>query len=89
MKYLIKYFSKRPPASKMAVMELDTIVFDKRDISKSIKMVHFPIYILCEAKYTSCSICATSYKEDEEGKKMPCKHVFHTDCLVEWLNLVC
>lgn len=79
---------KRPPASKMSIMELDTIVFDKKDLRKLKSYWRIECHSTFAVKHTNCSICTANYKENDEGKKMPCKHVFHTDCLVEWLNQV-
>lgn len=45
-------------------------------------------YTFIIEKYEACSICTVNYKIGDEGKKMPCKHVFHTDCLVQWLSNV-
>jgi hypothetical protein len=35
-----------------------------------------------------CSICMEDFKLNEEAKKLPCKHYFHTQCITEWLKLV-
>ncbi|PPR94091.1 hypothetical protein GOBAR_AA26574 [Gossypium barbadense] len=34
-----------------------------------------------------CSICLEKFKEEEEGSEMPCKHVFHSDCVEKWLRI--
>lgn len=34
-----------------------------------------------------CSICQETFKDDETVRRMPCKHDFHHDCIVKWLNL--
>ena len=31
-----------------------------------------------------CSICLTPYEEGEEIKRLPCLHVFHSDCVDPW-----
>jgi hypothetical protein len=61
-----------PPASHMAIEELDTIVFDERDLRKY--------------GAEQCPVCTNGFKLDEEAKKLPCKHVFHTDCILPWLG---
>ena len=35
-----------------------------------------------------CPVCLLEYETDEQVKQMPCKHVFHPDCLLVWLNKV-
>ncbi|XP_022774498.1 E3 ubiquitin-protein ligase RING1-like [Durio zibethinus] len=34
-----------------------------------------------------CSICLEAFKEDEEAREMPCKHVFHSGCVEKWLGI--
>ncbi|KAI3496967.1 hypothetical protein L1887_39346 [Cichorium endivia] len=35
---------------------------------------------------SSCAICLRSFKNREEGRELPiCKHVFHLECIDEWL----
>lgn len=36
---------------------------------------------------TACPICQDDFKQDEEGIKLPCNHLFHPDCIVEWLKV--
>ena len=31
-----------------------------------------------------CSICLVEYEEDEELVALPCKHVYHEDCVASW-----
>ena len=33
-----------------------------------------------------CSICLTEFDGDEEVSSMPCKHVYHQECLIQWLK---
>jgi hypothetical protein len=33
-----------------------------------------------------CSICLDAFKLNDNAKKLHCKHVFHTSCLMPWLN---
>ncbi|KAF9375678.1 hypothetical protein BGX21_003726 [Mortierella sp. AD011] len=34
-----------------------------------------------------CAICLCDYEDDEELRKMSCRHYFHKDCVDEWLRL--
>ncbi|KAM0941092.1 putative transcription factor C2H2 family [Dioscorea sansibarensis] len=36
---------------------------------------------------TSCSICLEDFVVDTEVKEMPCKHFFHSECVLRWLEL--
>jgi hypothetical protein len=64
-----------PPTSDFIIQELDTFIFDER----------------CLVKYkdTKCAVCSELFKVSEEVKKLPCQHLFHSDCIVPWLKLVC
>jgi len=34
----------------------------------------------------TCTICLGDFANGEEVRKMPCKHLFHTECIDEWLK---
>ncbi|THU49430.1 hypothetical protein C4D60_Mb06t09490 [Musa balbisiana] len=38
-------------------------------------------------KNTSCSICLEDFEVGDEGREMPCKHTFHSGCILPWLDL--
>ena len=33
-------------------------------------------------------MCMEDFKLDESVRQLPCQHMFHTDCIVPWLELV-
>ncbi|XP_056159284.1 E3 ubiquitin-protein ligase SGR9, amyloplastic-like [Syzygium oleosum] len=33
-----------------------------------------------------CVICKDEISREEEAARMPCKHIFHHECIVRWLN---
>ena len=35
-----------------------------------------------------CSICLKVPKEKDIINKLPCKHIFHKECIVEWLSKI-
>lgn len=78
----------------MAIEELDTIVFDERDLRKQNWVTIRRWQQLTDTsklgKYGAeqCPVCTNGFKIDEEAKKLPCKHVFHTDCILPWLGRV-
>ena len=34
-----------------------------------------------------CAICADEYCLGQDAKRLPCKHFFHTECILQWLGL--
>mmetsp|Transcript_43389 Transcript_43389/g.97671 ORF Transcript_43389/g.97671 Transcript_43389/m.97671 type:complete len:130 (+) Transcript_43389:1517-1906(+) len=33
-----------------------------------------------------CMVCLCDFENDEQVRHLPCKHVFHTGCIDEWLG---
>jgi len=61
-----------PPASQLAIQELDEISIEKRHIDKKMQ----------------CSVCTEFFELKEYATQLPCKHWFHTEsCLHPWLKL--
>ena len=44
-------------------------------------------YCINQGEVNSCPICLSDYLEDEEVMRLPCKHLFHSKCIQEWLEL--
>ena len=42
--------------------------------------------LLDHNSHTACSICLENYEVGEMVRVLPCRHVFHTDCIVPWLT---
>ncbi|KAJ4897788.1 E3 ubiquitin-protein ligase RING1-like [Raphanus sativus] len=61
-----------PPASKSAVEGLPTVKVTK-DMMRS--------------EMNQCAVCMDEFEDGGDVKQMPCKHVFHQDCLMPWLEL--
>ena len=60
-----------PPASSEAIDNLLKIKIQVQELGEN----------------TECSICQDDFKQDEEAIKMPCNHLFHPGCIVEWLTV--
>ncbi|KAG2315949.1 hypothetical protein Bca4012_066794 [Brassica carinata] len=61
-----------PPASKSAIEGLPTVKVTK-DMLRS--------------EMNQCAVCMDEFEDGGDVKQMPCKHVFHQDCLMPWLEL--
>ena len=35
-----------------------------------------------------CSVCKEDFTPGEHLMKLPCKHLYHKDCVIPWLELV-
>jgi hypothetical protein len=61
-----------PPASKFAIKNLEVVWIDENHILEDL----------------SCPICMDPFEISTKSLQFPCKHLFHEDCLVEWLQKV-
>ncbi|KAF3528601.1 hypothetical protein DY000_02042297 [Brassica cretica] len=61
-----------PPASKSAIDALPTV-------KVTLDMLN--------SEMNQCAVCMDEFEDGRDVKQMPCKHVFHQDCLMPWLEL--
>ncbi|GJR23187.1 E3 ubiquitin protein ligase RING1-like protein [Tanacetum coccineum] len=61
-----------PPASKSAVEKLPSVKVGKE---------------ILESDYSDCAVCKDGFELDEEVKKLPCKHMYHSDCIIAVLGI--
>lgn len=61
-----------PPASKSAVEALPTIKVDEA---------------MLKSDLAQCAVCKDDFELGTVVKQMPCKHVYHDDCILPWLEL--
>ncbi|KAF8397450.1 hypothetical protein HHK36_016367 [Tetracentron sinense] len=62
---------EHPPASKAAVESMPTI-----EIVDS--------HVVTESH---CAVCKEQFEIGSEAREMPCKHIYHSDCILPWLSL--
>eukprot|EP01125_Pyxidicula_operculata_P011592 TRINITY_DN379_c0_g1_i1.p1 TRINITY_DN379_c0_g1~~TRINITY_DN379_c0_g1_i1.p1 ORF type:complete len:177 (+),score=48.86 TRINITY_DN379_c0_g1_i1:357-887(+) len=63
--------NKQPPTSASAIEDLDIINFDESTLKKY---------------KDTCPVCAENFVLGDEARKLPCRHIFHNDCIIPWLN---
>ena len=62
-----------PPAAKSEINKLKKYVLSKENLKK----------LGCE---NSCSVCKEDFVIGNKMMDLPCKHYFHEECLMPWLN---
>ncbi|KAL8089672.1 hypothetical protein AgCh_039232 [Apium graveolens] len=63
--------SEHPPASKSAVESLPRVEICDRHVSGE----------------AQCAVCHESFVLGVEAREMPCKHLYHSDCILPWLAM--
>lgn len=43
---------------------------------------------VCVDKGLKCPVCLLEFEEQETVREMPCKHLFHSSCILPWLGKV-
>ncbi|MEQ2244162.1 hypothetical protein ILYODFUR_014353 [Ilyodon furcidens] len=59
-----------PPAAKAAVQTLTVVVISAEQADRGLK----------------CPVCLLEFEEQETVREMPCKHLFHSGCILPWLG---
>ncbi|KAI0500519.1 hypothetical protein KFK09_018733 [Dendrobium nobile] len=62
-----------PPASKSAVEALPIIEISEEMVAGDVE--------------AQCAVCKDEFELGAEAMQMPCKHIYHQDCIVRWLEL--
>lgn len=62
---------EQPPASKAAIESMPTIEIDDSHITTE----------------SHCAVCKEAFELGAEAREMPCKHIYHPDCILPWLSL--
>ncbi|BFY98399.1 hypothetical protein BsWGS_01439 [Bradybaena similaris] len=60
-----------PPAQKDKIENLPRIVVDQSHVDKMLQ----------------CSICMDEFELSMEVRKLPCDHLYHSECIVKWLEM--
>lgn len=60
-----------PPASESAINSLPTVIITGQ---------------LLHSEMSQCAVCKDDFEEGTQVKQMPCKHLYHDDCILPWLK---
>ena len=58
----------------------------KNILPKSFKMDEIELKKLNESSHDNCIICLENYKINDKTTYLPCFHIFHENCLIEWFR---
>lgn len=59
-----------PPASRSSLDNLPTVKITKKDVRSD----------------SHCPVCKEKFELGSQARKLPCKHLYHSDCIVPWLE---
>ncbi|CAK8566599.1 unnamed protein product [Lathyrus sativus] len=62
---------ENPPATKAAIDSLPTIEIDKTHLEME----------------SHCAVCKEAFELNTVVREMPCKHIYHPECILPWLAL--
>ncbi|MFS8015958.1 putative transcription factor C2H2 family [Helianthus anomalus] len=63
--------TKHSPASKAAVESMPVIQISDVHVSTELQ----------------CAVCIEAFDIGDDAREMPCKHIYHSDCILPWLNV--
>lgn len=61
----------QPPASKAAIESMPIIKIVSNHVSTE----------------SHCAVCKEPFELDADAREMPCKHIYHSDCILPWLSI--
>lgn len=64
---------ENPPASKAAIESMPHVTIKECHVSSD--------------SQSHCAVCTEAFEVDTEAREMPCKHIYHTECIVPWLSM--
>ena len=59
-----------PPAAKAAVASLPTVVIGAEEVEQK----------------EECAICKDAFELNETAQRLPCRHLYHKQCISPWLD---
>jgi len=75
--YILAGENKKPPVSKEAIEKLGKFKMNEKYCKKNDKGL---------IEHPTCSICLSDIKMEEETLLVPCGHLYHCPCILNWFN---
>jgi hypothetical protein len=70
-----------PPASKEFIEKLESLNFSEKTLNNRVTGPLDRISVI------TCAVCLEELYQESNGKKLPCRHCFHADCILSWLKI--
>lgn len=80
-----------PPTSRKIIETLPDSVIDRRGTSYSIIILKIFVSVIKFINHcldAQCPVCLKQFDIGETAKLLPCKHEFHSPCIIPWLEKV-
>lgn len=61
-----------PPAAKSAIDSLPLVTITAKEMNSELNQ---------------CAVCQEYFEEGTQVKQIPCKHLYHEDCILPWLKM--
>ncbi|KAK7402201.1 hypothetical protein VNO78_14269 [Psophocarpus tetragonolobus] len=65
--------AENPPASKAAIESMPTVEITESEVATE--------------THTHCAVCKEPFELGALAREMPCKHLYHSDCILPWLSM--
>ena len=61
-------------------------IFDNKNKKELIDQIDTINYDIDNTTFFQCGICMDTFSQGEKVKRLPCEHIFHTDCMSQWIQ---
>ena len=61
-------------------------IFDNKNKKELIDQIDTINYDIDNTTFFQCGICMDTFNQGEKVKRLPCEHIFHTDCMSQWIQ---
>jgi predicted transcriptional regulator len=80
------FFQMSMVSNELEQMEDVKLILTQKELDKIPTSVYKNISSMHKEKNNNCSVCRDEYNDNDEVKILNCEHVFHIDCIDNWLK---